>query len=333
MSIKVMTQVWEFSMASGNDLMVLLAIADNTMDDTGTAYPSISTLSDKARISESTVKRSLKSLIKLGELVIVMSGGTRQIKQADGTVFTQRWANRYRVVKGNRVTKDVLVETGVQFDPGGHGYDPGAGVTATNPTPGSQLRPTNGHKQQSLITKTKTPAREERLPAKRHVRRASREESSSSLFSVAVEEPPEKKDQEPAVNGNGSHLKLVPTDSDDLAEKIAEEFGLTGVQKTKIATHIADSEDGREYVIQCAEIARAEPRVNLGRAFMASFRDGWEKPKTNIKPKSVRAAPRPTETERQASDEERREVKKSLSEWRAHFAAKGSTAPAAEASP
>lgn len=69
MSIRVMSHVWKQSRAKGGDLLVLLAIADFS-DDSGTAFPSVSTLSQKARLDSRNVQRSIRRLITAGELTL-----------------------------------------------------------------------------------------------------------------------------------------------------------------------------------------------------------------------------------------------------------------------
>ncbi len=67
-SIRVMARVWEHSQSSGGQLLVLLAIADFA-DDHGKAWPSVSTLAKKARISERHTQKVIKQLKDMGELV------------------------------------------------------------------------------------------------------------------------------------------------------------------------------------------------------------------------------------------------------------------------
>ncbi len=69
MSIRIMTLVWERSLHSGGDLLVLLAIADYA-DDTGQAYPAVGTLAHKARMSERNCQYVLKRLVGSGELEV-----------------------------------------------------------------------------------------------------------------------------------------------------------------------------------------------------------------------------------------------------------------------
>lgn len=76
MSIKIMNQVWENSKSKGSQLLLLLAIADHA-DEHGIAWPGITTLAEKIRMSERQVKRLRQNLVESGELVILREGGGR----------------------------------------------------------------------------------------------------------------------------------------------------------------------------------------------------------------------------------------------------------------
>ena len=69
MSINRISSVWEHSKHKGGDLLLLLALADNASDD-GYCWPSIDTLAQKSRSSESTVIRASDRLEKSGELFV-----------------------------------------------------------------------------------------------------------------------------------------------------------------------------------------------------------------------------------------------------------------------
>jgi hypothetical protein len=69
MSIKIMTAVWERSRSRGNDLLVLLALADWSNDD-GESWPSLRQLADKARTSRQSVIAAIGRIEQLGELKI-----------------------------------------------------------------------------------------------------------------------------------------------------------------------------------------------------------------------------------------------------------------------
>ena len=75
MSIRTMNWVWEHSPAAGNELLLLLAIADNADDSGGNAWPSIGTLAAKTRLSDRTVQRLVSSLVRLGLLQVTMGAG------------------------------------------------------------------------------------------------------------------------------------------------------------------------------------------------------------------------------------------------------------------
>lgn len=91
MSIKVMTWVWAHSPAQGTDRLILLAIADSADDDGGNAWPSEATLADKAKVSERTVRRSIRSLEEMGVLTVEPHAGGLPETRPD------RRPNRYKV--------------------------------------------------------------------------------------------------------------------------------------------------------------------------------------------------------------------------------------------
>lgn len=76
MSVKVTAAVWERSAAEGTDRLVLLALADHADDETWSCWPSLSHLAAKCRISERTVRRSLRDLEAAGEVQTVTRAGT-----------------------------------------------------------------------------------------------------------------------------------------------------------------------------------------------------------------------------------------------------------------
>jgi hypothetical protein len=81
-----MSDVFDYSEATGNDRLVLLAIADEADDDGTNAYPGVATLARKVRLPERTVMRCLDRLENSGELSVV-----RPEKPGRGKF------NRYRV--------------------------------------------------------------------------------------------------------------------------------------------------------------------------------------------------------------------------------------------
>lgn len=71
MSFRNVADVFDYSQASGNDRLVLLAIAENANDDAREAWPSIREIARKANIDQRTVQRSIRRLQELGELAVV----------------------------------------------------------------------------------------------------------------------------------------------------------------------------------------------------------------------------------------------------------------------
>lgn len=74
MSIKVMSLVWEKSQAKGKELLLMLAIADFA-DDSGEAFPGVTRLARKCRVSASTVRRAAERCVERGELYILQNCG------------------------------------------------------------------------------------------------------------------------------------------------------------------------------------------------------------------------------------------------------------------
>ena len=67
MSIKIMSQCWAVSGISPPQKLVLLALADHA-DDAGLCWPSVATISERTGLSESTTRRAIAELEKLGHL-------------------------------------------------------------------------------------------------------------------------------------------------------------------------------------------------------------------------------------------------------------------------
>lgn len=88
MSIKVMNAVWEHSPAKGSELLLLLALADSA-NDSGLAYPSVTTLAQKIRMG----KRNTQYLLKKLE-----ADGLIAIGKGAGLPTTRGATNRYRLL-------------------------------------------------------------------------------------------------------------------------------------------------------------------------------------------------------------------------------------------
>lgn len=70
MSIKCQSWVYEHSESTGNDRLILLAIADEANDDGTNAYPSVDLIAHKARVNKRTTLRCIERLEEAGELIV-----------------------------------------------------------------------------------------------------------------------------------------------------------------------------------------------------------------------------------------------------------------------
>ena len=78
MSVQAMAWVLEHSKATGNDRLVLLAIANHASKEGTEAWPSVPLIAREARVSQRTVTRALKRLAALGELEVMRGQGMSQ---------------------------------------------------------------------------------------------------------------------------------------------------------------------------------------------------------------------------------------------------------------
>ena len=83
MSIKLTAKAWETNQ-SGNDLLVLLALCDFSNDE-GLSYPSLKTLSSKAKVSKTTLSYILRAYEDIG--VITRERRTRDNKSDTSTLY------------------------------------------------------------------------------------------------------------------------------------------------------------------------------------------------------------------------------------------------------
>lgn len=101
MSVKISDKVWKASRATGNALLVLLAIADHA-DDAGKAFPSIARLAKYCRMSERAVLRNIATLIQLNEV-------QRFTRLGKGTHYKVRLTHDASVTPDISVTHDTSV--------------------------------------------------------------------------------------------------------------------------------------------------------------------------------------------------------------------------------
>ena len=116
MSVQDIGLVFETSKSEKSDRLVMLAIANYT-DDEHEAWPSHSTLARVTRLSESTVKRSLRTMVEMGELEVIVHGAH---KYRAGN----RKSNLYRLIFGG---SSVTLQGGL----GGSEQAPGGSETAS----------------------------------------------------------------------------------------------------------------------------------------------------------------------------------------------------------
>ena len=76
MSIEKTSEVWKHSRQKSGALLVLLALADFT-NSKGIAWPAVSTLARKVRMSKRNVQRCVRALQKAGELEVLWNQGRR----------------------------------------------------------------------------------------------------------------------------------------------------------------------------------------------------------------------------------------------------------------
>src|SRR5258708_5321453 len=129
-----MNWVWANSRASGNERLVLLALADACSRDDGTGcWPSAATIARKANISDRTVRRVIARLEAEGQVVVHRGGGRTGSP------------NSYTVVTGDRV-----IHSPWPASPGPRALGPGP--RSPGPRPGGHQRtcrdrpPADGHR-------------------------------------------------------------------------------------------------------------------------------------------------------------------------------------------
>jgi hypothetical protein len=130
MSIKVMSLVWEKSQAKGKELLLMLAIADFA-DDWGEAFPGITRLAKKCRVSPMTVRRAMDKCVERGELYVLQNCG---VETGHGKT------NRYKI--------NIDKIRGINLIPLSHVIGQGVTHVVGNPSGEPSAIPSgkNGHK-------------------------------------------------------------------------------------------------------------------------------------------------------------------------------------------
>jgi len=97
MSIEAMVAVFSMSEARLGDRLTLLAIADNADDDGANAFPLLSTIARKARMSDRQVRRSIQRLQKARELIVEPYPGDARRSQYS-IPMVANWQERKRTI-------------------------------------------------------------------------------------------------------------------------------------------------------------------------------------------------------------------------------------------
>ncbi|MCC6618753.1 MAG: hypothetical protein IT341_06905 [Chloroflexi bacterium] len=136
MSLRALTAVWETSTFDGGTLLVLLALADYA-DEHGWSYPSIATLSRKARLSERATQYCLRDLAARGEVVVEERTGPKG-------------CNRYRVtcLDGGANSAPRRNCTGAIDDTGGANGSAGGCSSAHEGVQPTAPKPPRNHQQE-----------------------------------------------------------------------------------------------------------------------------------------------------------------------------------------
>ncbi len=75
MSIGLMSLVWKIPFPTSTQMLIALKLADYANDDGTSIYPAKSSLAEKARCSEDTVKRTMKAFRECGIIHLIKEGG------------------------------------------------------------------------------------------------------------------------------------------------------------------------------------------------------------------------------------------------------------------
>lgn len=81
MSVQALSWVIENANVRANNYLVLLMVANRADEYGNSAWPSVEWLAQRARLSERTVQRCIRKLMKAGELVVEEKAGPRGTNQ------------------------------------------------------------------------------------------------------------------------------------------------------------------------------------------------------------------------------------------------------------
>ena len=218
MSVKMMNNVFERSLTTGNARLVLLALAD-TCSDEGVCFPSIKTIAKKANVSEETTRKFLHAFEKIGLV---------ECEERFNPVG-RRTSNTYKLnlekIGEDELTKDVIYssipKSKHRTSDGMNQFIPQSSELVHTYHPLNQFIPSimNHHKEPS-----KEPSSDSAIaPSKSSI------ENNDELFTIKVAESPsaptKRKPQKsnPIDDAFLSKLKSIYTDKDvDLEYKKAQ---------------------------------------------------------------------------------------------------------------
>lgn len=135
MSVKASAAVWETSKTKGGQLLVLLALA-NRANDAGMCCPGLEEISIKSRLSIRQVRRYIRHLEAIGELIVELNDGPR-------------WCNRYTLPA---VTRGTYANTP-------RGKNPRGQNVPRTLLPPDKTGPETSAEQSGTETTSKVPAR------------------------------------------------------------------------------------------------------------------------------------------------------------------------------
>lgn len=137
MSVRVMHEVWDRSQQSGSALLMLLAIADNANDECE-AWPAVSTLAKKCRMTERNARMLLRQLVEAGELEI-QEGAGAQTRYGNTNLYIIRTPGidqpeRVKRASGVKATSGVKPKVSRGEKSGTQGVKPASGRTIIEPS-------------------------------------------------------------------------------------------------------------------------------------------------------------------------------------------------------
>jgi Helix-turn-helix domain len=140
MSVHVSSWVWDYADAEGNELLILLALADYANDE-GVCWPGMKAVSKRCRCSTRTVQRSIENAVDQGVLTV------RARMKSNGVPDT----HLYQFIKylEHRVGDKLSTRVGDKLTGGSGQIDRGVGDIAMSTKPSIEPSYKNGTERQS----------------------------------------------------------------------------------------------------------------------------------------------------------------------------------------